>query len=412
MTFLDFLKDPIAFLTQWFNGLLAGWGLAPGAVQVIGVVTGAFILATGAMLFVVLLIWVERKIIGRIQDRLGPNRIGPWGIFQSIPDMIKIFTKEHITPSGADKIPFNIAPVLAVSAVLMVWAVVPFSVTFFGVDLNVGLLFVVAVGSLGEMAIVLAGWGSNNKYALLGAFRAVGQMISYSVPMILAMMVPVLMAGSMSLVQIIEKQDVWFIIVSPVAALILFVSSIAEVGRSPFDLVEAESELVAGFNVEYSGLKFGMFYVGEFLHAFTVALLFTALFLGGWRGPGAEEIPMLGFTYFFIKTGIVYFLSVLIRGSLPRFRIDQMMDLNWKLLTPVSLLVLMVTAVAYKLIGGLPTVIWVLIMLALNAAIFWLIGKYLQLYDGQRVRREVGRRDRPVARAKVVEPQSESGAGL
>lgn len=412
MTFLDFLKDPTAFLIQWFNGLLTGWGLAPGAVQVIGVITGAFILATGAMLFVVLLIWIERKIIGRIQDRLGPNRIGPWGIFQSIPDMIKIFTKEHITPSGADKIPFNIAPVLAVSAVLMVWAVVPFSVTFFGVDLNVGLLFVVAVGSLGEMAIVLAGWGSNNKYALLGAFRAVGQMISYSVPMILALMVPVLMAGSMSLFQIVQKQDVWFILVSPVAALILFISSIAEVGRSPFDLVEAESELVAGFNVEYSGLKFGMFYVGEFLHAFTVALLFTALFLGGWRGPGAESIPVLGFIYFFIKTGIVYFLSVLIRGSLPRFRIDQMMNLNWKLLTPVSLLVVIVTAVAYKLIGGMPTVIWVLIMLALNAGIFWLIGKYLELYDSRRVRREVGRRDRPVARTQKVEPQSESGAGL
>ncbi len=412
MTFLDFLKDPVVFLTQWFNGLLAGWGLAPGAVQAIGVIAGSFILATGAMLFVVLLIWIERKIIGRIQDRLGPNRIGPWGILQSIPDMIKIFTKEHITPSGADKIPFNVAPVLAVGAVLMVWAVIPFSVTFFGVDLNVGLLFVVAVGSLGEMAIVLAGWGSNNKYALLGAFRAVGQMISYSVPMILAMIVPVLMAGSMSLVQIVQQQDVWFILVSPVAAFILFVSSIAEVGRSPFDLVEAESELVAGFNVEYSGLKFGMFYVGEFLHAFTVALLFAALFLGGWRGPGAEEIPVLGFIYFFIKTGIVYFASVLIRGSLPRFRIDQMMDLNWKLLTPVSLLVLIVTAVAYKLIAGLPTVIWVLIMLALNAVIFWLVGKYLELYDSQRIRREVGRRDRPIAKTKKVEAQSESGAGL
>lgn len=412
MTFVDFLKDPVSFLIRWYNQVLSGWGASPELTRGIGAILGAFILTLGAMMLVILLIWVERKLIGRIQDRLGPNRIGPWGILQTIPDMIKIFTKEYITPVGAEKLPYNIAPILAVGAVLMVWAVLPLSSTFMGVDLHVGLLFIIAVGSLGELAIVLAGWGSNNKYALLGAFRAVGQMISYSIPMVVAMLVPVMMAGSLSMAEIVRQQNIWYILVSPAAALILFISSIAEVGRSPFDLVEAESELVAGFNIEYSGLKFGMFFVGEFLHAFTVAMIFTTLFLGGWRGPGAEEIPILGFFYFFIKTGLVYFFTVLIRGTLPRFRIDQMMDLNWKLLTPLALIVLVVTALAYKLVGGLPPVLWILIMWVLNSILLWGVGIYLARYDRQRVRREVGRRDRPVARPPVVESQPEKEASL
>ena len=250
MSLWDFLRDPIGFLTTWFYGVLAGWGVAPGVAQAIGFALGSFILATGAMLFVMLLIWFERKVIARIQDRIGPNRIGPWGLFQSVADMLKIFTKEYITPIGVDWLPYNLAPVLSVASVLVVWAVIPFSITFYGADLNVGLLFVIAIASMGELAIVMAGWGSNNKYALLGAFRAVGQMISYATPMVVALLVPVMMAGSLSLNEIVQRQTVWYILVSPVAALIFFIASIAEVGRSPFDLVEAESELVSGFNVE------------------------------------------------------------------------------------------------------------------------------------------------------------------
>jgi NADH-quinone oxidoreductase subunit H len=210
-------------------------------------------------------------------------------------------------------------------------------------------LYIIAVGAIGELGIILAGYASNNKYSLLAGFRVVAQLISYEVPMVLSLLVPVLLSRSMGINTIIQNQQVWFIIIAPVAAIIFFYTSVAEVGRSPFDLAEAESEIVAGFNIEYSGLKFGMFYVGEFLHAFTASMVYTVLFLGGWQGPGAVEIPILGFFYFGIKTMIVYFVFILFRGSLPRFRIDQMMALNWKILTPIALVILSLTAIIEKL---------------------------------------------------------------
>ncbi|MFN7037495.1 MAG: complex I subunit 1/NuoH family protein, partial [Bellilinea sp.] len=315
---MDFLRDPIGFVIQWYVGWLGGLGLPNSWVDVMAKLTGALVLATGAMLFVVFLIWYERKLIGRIQDRFGPNRVGPWGLLQPVADMLKIFTKEYITPIGADKITYNLAPILAVAAVLLLWSVLPLSVTVVGSDLNVGLLFLIAIGGLGEMSYILAGWGSNNKYALLGAFRLVAQLISYEVPLVLSALVPVMLAGTLSVTGIVQaQQGVWFIVVAPAAALIFFIASIAEIGRSPFDLIEAESELVAGYNIEYSGLKFGMFFVAEFLHAFTVSLIFATVFLGGWQGPGAEEIPVLGFVYLMVKTFVVYFVTILFRGTLP-----------------------------------------------------------------------------------------------
>jgi NADH-quinone oxidoreductase subunit H len=366
---MSFFKDPVPFLTEWLRSLLAGWGLNQGLVQFISYVIGGFVLATGAMLFVIFLIWVERKIIGRIQDRLGPNRIGPWGIFQSIADMLKIFTKEHIIPNGVDRIPYEIGPVLSVAAVLMVWAVLPFTQTSMGSNLSVGVLFVFAVGGLGELAVILSGWGSNNKYAFLSAFRAVALLISYSVPMVISLLVPVMLAGSLRLNSIVEAQNLWYILLAPIPALVFFISSVAEVGRSPFDMAEAESELVSGFNIEYSGLKFGMFYVADFLHAFTISLLFATFFLGGWRGPFTEQVPILGFVYYLAKTSVVYFLVILMRGTLPRFRIDQMNNLNWKFLTPFSLLAVMVFSLAAKLVPAGQTWLQVIILLAANALI-------------------------------------------
>ena len=358
---MSFLSDPVNFIANWLRGLLLSIGASPDLANFLLSFVGAALLATGAMLWVIFLIWYERKIAGRFQDRLGPNRVGPFGLIQPIADMLKIFTKEYITPDGADKVVYNLAPILSVASVLLMWAVVPFAVTIYGVDLNVGALYVIAVGAIGELAIIMAGWSSNNKYALLGAFRVVAQLISYEVPMVLALLVPVLLARSMGMNSIVlaqgdqaGTQGMWFLFLAPLAALIFFISSVAEVGRAPFDLIEAESEIVAGFNIEYSGLKFGMFFVGEFLHAFTVSLIFAALFLGGWQGPGAAQYPILGFIYFSIKTALVYFLSLAMRFSLPRFRIDQMMDLNWKLLTPLSLAVVAVTALAEKLLAGSP----------------------------------------------------------
>ena len=237
------------------------------------------------------MIWFERKLIGRFQDRFGPNRVGPWGIIQPLADMLKIFTKEHITPLGVDPLPYNLGPVLAVAAVLAIWAVLPFTLSLVGADLDVSILYVVAIGGLGEIAVVLSGWGSNNKYALLAAFRSVAQLLSYEVPLVIALLVPVMLSGSLSLNQIVREQGVWYIVLAPVAAFIFFIASIAEVGRSPFDLTEAESELVAGFNIEYSGLKFGMFYVADFLHAFTISLLFAVLFPGRLAWTLRRAIP-------------------------------------------------------------------------------------------------------------------------
>jgi len=344
--------DPIRVIADWLTQLLVGWGLPAGLVFFIINLLGVAVLATGAMLFVLFLIWYERKIVGRIQDRLGPNRIGPFGIFQSIADMLKIFTKEYITPLGADKVPYNLAPIMAVGGVLLIWAVIPFADRVYGVDLNVGVLYIIAVGAIGTLAIIMAGWSSNNKYALLGAFRSVALLISYEVPMVMALLVPVILSGSLGMNDIVRSQAIWYLFVAPIPALIFFLTSMAEVGRSPFDLIEAESEIVSGFNIEYSGLKFGMFYVAEFLHAFTISLLFATLFMGGWRGPGAEQFPLLGLIYFVIKTFFVYFVVILFRGSLPRFRTDQMMDLNWKILTPLALVSIMVIAVVEKALAG------------------------------------------------------------
>jgi NADH-quinone oxidoreductase subunit H len=398
---MRFWLDPLPYIHDWLFALLTGWGMPPLAAHVFLEIVGAGALATAAMVFVIFLIWLERKVIARIQDRLGPNRVGPWGIIQPFADMVKIFTKEFITPEGADKIPYNLAPILNVAAVLLIWAVIPFTVTVSGVNLNVGVLYLIAAGGLGSMSIILAGWGSNNKYALLGAFRAVAQLISYEVPMVISLLLPVMLSGSMAINDIVSAQSTWFIFLCPLPALVFFLTSMAEVGRSPFDLLEAESELVAGFNIEYSGLKFGMFYVGEFLHAFTISLLFATLFLGGWQGPGAEQFPVLGFLYLFIKTNLVYFLVILARGSLPRFRIDQMLDINWKLLTPTSLVILALTAFFNKLTANGPEIIRLVVLWATNLAVLVLTLQILRkAARGQR--RKVVSVSRPLAQTEPV----------
>lgn len=398
---MDFISDPINFIADWLTGLLSSWGLVDGAVNAILKFLGAFTLGAFGLGLVIFTLVLERKLYGRIQDRFGPNRVGPWGFLQTVPDMIKIFTKEYITPDGADKVVYNLAPILAVSAVLLTWAVIPFAPTVVGTEVNVGILYLVSVGAIGTLGILMAGWSSNNKYALLGAFRTVAQMISYEIPMVLALLVPVLLANSMGVNTLVREQNVWFVVLSPLAALIFFISSMAETGRAPFDLLEAESELVAGFQTEYSGLKFGMFYVGEFLHAFTISALMATLFLGGWRGPYADQIPILGTAYFFVKTFIVYFFVILIRISMPRLRIDQMLNFNWKFLTPVGLILLMATALVEKIVGGLnltsAAYLWVRPVAHLSVDII-LIGVTVRVLRSYQIkdRRVVGE-PRPVA---------------
>lgn len=353
---MDFnIWDPFTWVGQWLVSLLVGWGLAEDVAITLLRFVGAAALAL-AMLVIggVLFTWLDRKLSARIQDRIGPNRVGPFGLLQGIADTLKLITKEDITPAGADKVVFNLAPLLVTMSVVGIWAVVPFAPTFIGTDLNVGVLYIISIGAIGTLAIMMAGWSSNNKYALLGAFRTVAQMVAYEVPMVLVLLAPTMLAGSMSIGTIVEQQSsVWFVVIAPVAALIFLISSIAELGRAPFDLLEAESELVAGFNTEYTGIKWGMFFASEFLHGLSVAALMSAIFLGGWQGPGAETRPLLGMLYFVVKTLIVYFGITLLRFSMPRVRIDQLLDLNWKFLTPLALAAVCVTAIADKLAEAL-----------------------------------------------------------
>ena len=270
---------------------------------------------------------------------------------QPLADVVKLLGKENITPAGADKWIYNASPVVMVMSVLLIWAVIPFSPYHYGIDLEIGALYFVAVASIGTLSVIMAGWASNNKYALLGAFRVVAQLISYEVPLALSLLVPVMLAGSMSMVGIVEaQQGMWYVFMAPVAAFLFFVSSLAETGRAPFDLLEAESELVAGYNIEYSGMKFAMFFAGEFIHVFTNGVLMAVLFTGGWVGPFAKDAPLLAFGYLMAKTAFWYLLSLLIRNALPRVRIDQLMAINWKFMVPISIVNLVITAFLLKVV--------------------------------------------------------------
>jgi NADH-quinone oxidoreductase subunit H len=337
--------DPVFAVSEWLRELLLGWGASELVTRVTLQFIGAFVVGMGIMLIFVVLTWVERKGAARFQDRIGPNRVGPYGVIQPIADALKMLTKEDTRPKGADAFSYVLAPIVAVFSVLMAWAVIPFTEKWIGADLSVGILYIAAVGSFSIVAVMMAGWSSNNKYSLIGAFRGVAQLISYEVPLFLSLLVPVFLARSMGVNSIVNAQGaenggVWFILMAPLAAIIYFVSSMAEVGRAPFDLLEAESELVAGYHVEYSGIKFGLFQAAEFLHSFTFAALMAILFFGGWRGPG-PDVWYLQLFWFFLKTSVFYLMIIWSRLTFPRVRIDQLMNLNWKFMVPVSLILLM-----------------------------------------------------------------------
>jgi len=300
----------------------------------------------GGVLFALLntaagLIWVERRMLALWQDRYGPNRAGPFGLLVVLADTIKLFFKEDWIPPFADKVVFVFAPGVVMLSVLMSFVVIPFAPGIVVADLNIGLLFFLAMSSLGVYSVVLGGWASNNKYALLGAMRGASQMISYEVFMGLALMGVVVLSGSFNLGEIVEAQrKVWFIIPQFIGFLIFLVAGVAETHRLPFDIPEAESELVAGFHSEYSGMKFGMFFIGEYLGVTLISGMLVTLYFGGWLGP-AFLPPVL---WFIIKTFAFIMLFILFRASMPRPRYDQLMEYGWKVLFPLSILNLMVTA--------------------------------------------------------------------
>jgi NADH-quinone oxidoreductase subunit H len=307
---------------------------------IVGVLAGVLALAA-------LLIWVERRLLALWQDRYGPNRVGPFGLLQSVADMVKIFFKEDWIPPLADRSIFVAAPAIVMTATLVSFAVVPMAPGVVVADLDVALLFVLAMSSLSVYSVALGGWSSNSKYSLLGALRAVGQMVSYEVFMALSLMGVVLQAGSFRLTDIVAAQEhLWFCVPQCVGLAVFFIAALAETRRLPFDIPEGENELVAGFHTEYSGFKFAMFFVAEYIGITLIAALTVTLFFGGWAGP---LLPPLA--WFLIKTLAVICLFILIRASLPRPRYDQLMALGWKVLLPVAMVNLLITG-AIVLAGG------------------------------------------------------------
>lgn len=303
------------------------------------------------------LVLAERKLLARLQIRLGPNRAGPFGLLQPIADLIKMMTKEDVMPAGADRIIFRYAPAVAASAAMLIFAVVPFgdSMTLWGrriplviTDMNVGLLAVLGLSSLGVYGVALGGWASNSKYSLLGAIRGVAQMISYELSLGLSLVPVVMLAGSFSLVDIVAAQKtVPYIFIQPVSFAVFFISAMAEIKRIPFDLPEAENELIAGYHTEYSGLRFGLFFLGEYVTLVTLGALTAVFFLGGWHGP---FLP--GIFWLVIKIAAIAFGMIWVRGTLPRFRSDHLMNLGWKFLTPLALINIVVTGAVLLMLNA------------------------------------------------------------
>jgi len=303
----------------------------------------------------------ERKLLGRFQIRYGPNRAGTYGLLQPLADAVKLFFKEEVVPGHVDKPVYLLAPMLAMVPALALFAVVPLGppIHLFGReiplhmgDVNVGVLYVLAIGSVGTYGVMLAGWASNNNYSLLGAMRSSAQMISYELPMGLFVVSLVLISGTMSVAQIVENgRPLWAWIWLLLALPFYFITVLAETNRSPFDFPETENELIAGYQVEYGGFKFAMFYVSEYLHMITTSGVVATFFLGGWKGPFAAQFPLLGVVYLAVKILFILFLFVWVRASLPRVRYDQLMNFGWKYLLPFSILYLAITAILVVMLG-------------------------------------------------------------
>jgi NADH-quinone oxidoreductase subunit H len=341
-----FLCNPFQPLREFILTIL---GFLPEPIPAILVTALAIVMVTTLIAIIVMVeVWAERRIVGFMQGRLGPNRVGPAGLLQAVADAVKLLTKEVITPTQADRLPFMLAPLVVLVPSLLAWVIIPWGPGLAVADLNIGILYILALGALPTIGILMAGWASGNKYSVLGGMRAAAQLISYEIPMVLILMVPVLLAGTMSLRGIVEQQsDLWFVLalpVGPVALLLFLLAGIAEVNRSPFDIPEAESEIVAGFHTEYSGMAFALFFLAEYANTFAIAAMATIMFFGGWLGP---ILPP--FIWFFLKTAAGFFVLVWVRGTLPRVRYDQLMHVAWKVALPAALAVIGVAAAQISL---------------------------------------------------------------
>lgn len=319
-------------LLQQFQDWLVSLGWWDWIAYLAAAIVGIVVIIVFVLLMVIIFIWFERRFLARFQARLGPNRLGPEGVLQPFADAIKVLTKEDIVPRASDRIVHWLAPVVQFVPVIMIFAVIPISAGAIFTDLNIGILYFVAISSLSILGMFMAGWASNNKYSLLAALRAASQMISYEIPIVLSLLGVVLAAGSMSMVRIVEVQSsVPFLFLQPLGFIIFFIGTSAEVNRAPFDLLEADSEIVAGVHTEYSGMKFALFYLGEYGHVMTASAIITTLYLSGWMGPVLPPI-----IWFLIKMFVVFILFIWVRAVMPRIRVDQLTAFGWKLLLPLA----------------------------------------------------------------------------
>ena len=332
------LYDTVLFrvVYNWVGQVLPCWlsYVVAGLVIIV-------ILVNMVLLGAAILSWAERRLLGRMQNRVGPNRWGPFGVLQPIADVVKLLMKEDLTPAAADRVAFFMVPILMLMPVIMMMAVVPFAKDTALANLNVGVLYVLAIGSLTTVAIFIAGWSSNNRYAMFGAARGVAVLISYEIPVVLSLLGVVLLAGSMSLSDVVDAQTVPFLLVQPLAFFVFLAGTSAELNRTPFDVAEAESEIIAGFHIEYSGVKFAIIQAAEFGATLVAAALIVTLFLSGWSGPASTYI---GWMWFLLKVGAVLFVFIWVRATFPRLRVDQLMAFAWKFLLPLSLINLTATA--------------------------------------------------------------------
>ena len=370
---MEVLENLILNIGNWFAGWLSTF-LPAWAVNLIMDLLIVVILLVIGIVAVLILSLMERKVAGRIGDRYGPNRWGPYGVFQAVTDAIKMLVKEDIVPSVADARIFNLAPAIAAFAAVMTYAVIPFGKGLVAADLNIGILYFAAIGSLSTLALLSSGFGSRNKYALISAFRAAAQLISYEIPMGLSIIAVVMMSGSMSTQQIVlaQQQDGWYILLMPAVFLVYFMAAAAEMLRGPFDLIEADSEIVAGHFIEYSGMKFALFFLAEYIHLLAGSGMIVTLFLGGWSGPWLPS-----WLWFFIKTFCVIFVYMWIRNTFPRIRIDQVLGFSWKVLVPASLIALAITGIVDKAFEA-PLVTGVVMLVAnviLILGVSWTMGR-------------------------------------
>jgi NADH-quinone oxidoreductase subunit H len=347
---MDFILNFWVEFGAWVGGLMTGWGLPEWAVNLIADFLGVLILVVMGIMAVIIFTPMERKVIARMQDRPGPNRVWPYGLLQALADAIKMLTKEDIVPSNADRALHMLAPLLVTIPALLVYAVLPWGPGLIGQDLNIGIFFVIAISAVHVLAILIAAWGSNNKYALLSAFRVVNQLLAYEIPMVLCILTVILFTKTLSMQGIVEAQTVPYFVVTPVAGMIFLISALAETNRSPVDLLEADSEMVAGYMVEYSGMKFAMFFIAEYVNMFAAAILISTLFLGGWKFFGLEDLaPVLTPVIVFAKSVFVIFCMLWFRATFPRLRFDHLVGFAWKFLVPLALVNLMLAAVVVKI---------------------------------------------------------------